>query len=59
MDGGVSASVATPPVPPQVALRLALAPAIEARLIGAEDAIRAMAAIERLEERPDDAPAAG
>jgi hypothetical protein len=42
-------------VPPQVALRLALARAIEAHLIGDEDALRAMAAIERLDERSEEA----
>ena len=54
-DCVVPAAAATPPVPPQVALRLALARAIEAHLIGDEDALRAMAAIERLDERSEEA----
>ena len=49
----VPSAGATPMVPPQVALRLALARAIEGKLIGAEEAIRAMAAIEQLDESSD------
>jgi hypothetical protein len=50
MDYVVPSAGATPLVPPQVALRLALARAIEGKLIGAEEAIRAMAAIEQLDD---------
>jgi hypothetical protein len=55
IDCVVPASAAAVPLQPQVALRLALARAIDARLIGAEDALRAMAAIERLDERSETA----
>jgi hypothetical protein len=40
---------ALPLVPPQVALRLALVQAVQGKLIGADDALRAMAAIEQLD----------
>jgi hypothetical protein len=53
LDGGVPLCGETPAIPPQVALRLALALAIEGKVIGVHDAISAMAAIEQLDQPSD------
>jgi hypothetical protein len=52
MGWPASSPDATSAVAPQIALRLALAQAMQGKLIGKQEAIDAMAAIEQLDQLP-------